>query len=219
MSDAPIIFSGPMVRALLDGRKTMTRRLAWKLPRNMMVECRHGYDACPTCDAPKASPWQKVQPGNRLWVRESCCLTDDGDHEYAIYAADPGAVERHRAQIDLLGPCFPKKVADQHRKLRPAIHMPRWASRLTLTIAAVKIERLQDISEADAIAEGMTEHSDRRSWWDGTDLLTAATSARGAFYLLWQKLHGPKSWDANPEVVALTFTVHKCNIDQMKEAA
>ena len=81
----------------------------------------------------------------------------------------------------------------------PSIHCPRWASRLTLVVTAVKIERLQKISVEDEQAEGLD------------------TTAE-AFDMVWDHLYGPGSWNANPEVVALTFEVHKKNIDQMGEA-
>lgn len=82
--------------------------------------------------------------------------------------------------------------------------MPRWASRLTLIVTDVRVQRLQDISRGDAMGEGcpfqnMADGDDPREW----------------FRALWNSLHGPDAWDANPWVCALTFTVHRCNIDQM----
>ncbi|HVJ44676.1 MAG TPA: hypothetical protein VM639_24475 [Dongiaceae bacterium] len=245
MTDIPVIFSGPMVRALLDGRKTMTRRLAWKSSRVAIaaakcepaIECRHGYDVCPTCDAPKLSPWQKVQPGDRLWVRETVKAVEDEDFDHCIhYEADHDlrvVTSNHDRESEAFGNWWNLLAYRSDDpdltggKLVPPIHMPRWASRLTLVVTATKIERLQDISEADAIAEGVVKNEP-----SGNLLCTYVpglpevelrcadgVSAGLVFARLWRHLHGPESWDANPDVVALSFTVHKTNIDQMKEPA
>ena len=93
---------------------------------------------------------------------------------------------------------------------RPSIHMPRWASRLTLTVTDVRVQRLQEISEEDARAEGA--YPCEGGWSYGGSPL-AGTTARGAFYCLWNSLHGPDAWSANPWVCALTFTVDRRNID------
>lgn len=217
MSDHPIIFSAPMVRALLDGRKTMTRRLAWRERRRLIETETQRYNEVTRVP----SPWQKVKPGDRLWVKENHYLTDDGDYEQAVYAADHGAAAKHLSAIDALGS---SDVAARHRKLRPSIHMPRWASRLTLIVTAAKIERLQNISAEDSQAEGIWRedlpvapifHSGAV---DREGEITAL-SAKTCFQRLWLSLHGLESWDANPEVVALTFTVHTVNIDALEKAA
>lgn len=190
MTDRSIIFSAPMVRALLDGRKTMTRRLAWRAPLQ-----------------PRPTIWQNVGPGDRLWVREGFCprYFDDGN---PAYKADwtTGSAD----------------VA-MEPKWTTSIHMPRWASRLTLIVTATKIERLQDISEGDAKAEGArwynghgVGHSGFRHDPDDGYVWPRATESFGR---LWICLHGDDAWWANPEVVALTFTVHKQNIDAMEKAA
>jgi hypothetical protein len=189
-----------MIRALLDGRKTMTRRLAWKtIERGPKV---NGLQAIVS----KASTWQKVKPGDRLWVRESWCRfpndAPDGQGEQVYYLADQTAlpeVERIRAANKVRG--------------RPSIHMPRWASRLTLEVAAAKIERLQRISPADAIAEGIEPAANSQTI--DSDTPNPVIQFRD----LWRSLHGADSWDANPEVVAISFKVHHCNVDQMKDAA
>ena len=202
--DYPIIFSPPMVRALLDGRKTMTRRI-------------------PTAQ------WRKVAPGDRLWVRENwqdyCPLWDGAwcghgttedivTEHLPVYRADPS--DRH-----LRGPEGKQGVP---LKWRPSIHMPRWASRLTLAVTATKIERLQDIGWKDAIAEGIERgdpmpevpNSHGTIWHNGmTDPLNDWTrDPTQAFRDLWTAIHGDDAWAANPEVIALTFTVHKGNIDR-----
>lgn len=187
MTDIPIIFSAPMVRALLDGKKTMTRRLA--------------YD-------PKGRPsiWLKSKMmERRLWVRENVSqrpmpniLTGEPTNAIvAAYAADDeDVVEEYGFN---LAPWW------KSAGTLPCIHMPRWASRLTLVVMAAKIEKLQAINGLDALAEGITRVEGEAPW--------------RTFKHLWESLHGTEGWDANPEVVALTFTVHKVNIDQMAKQA
>ena len=199
MTDHPIIFSAPMVRALLDGRKTMTRRLAWRtVERKRPVHPSVRFAQVPTVGA-------TVMPGDRLWVRETyfyCTGSCD-----TIYAADGHILK------NVVGTLHPKRL-----RWTPSIHMPRWASRLTLTVTATKIERLNDISEADAEAEGVFRHVAIHS------LDKVFRSERGSvavkyFRELWDSLHGVGSWAVNPEVVALSFTVEQRNIDVIKEAA
>jgi hypothetical protein len=108
----------------------------------------------------------------------------------------------------------PRKTESQQSL--PSIHMPRWVSRMTGAVTATKLERLQDISEEDAKAEGISQ--ELGGFWRAYEGATG-TTARAGFALLWNHLHGAGSWDASPAVVALTFTVHKTNIDQVKAAA
>jgi hypothetical protein len=166
MRDHPIIFSAPMVRALLAGRKSQTRRLA-------------------------SSPLRRVQAGDRLWVRENF-YQYGGPIEYA--ADGP--------------PSF-------QRKLTPSIHMPRWASRLTLKVSDVRFQRLQRISRDDAIAEGIEPFDGPLGGWtDYFDLRQPIGDPIDSYCTLWASLHGAESWNADPQIVALTFEVIKANIDQ-----
>lgn len=210
MSDHPIIFSAPMIRALLDGRKTMTRRLAWRFSD---VNDNHTKEP---------SPWQRVKPGDRLYVRENF----SGPHEWeTIPPSGWGWDTMMRPPIWYWADGNP--ADGDWTKPRPSIHMPRWATRLTLVVTATKIKRLQAISERDAQGEGIAAHP--RGGWesfatcpDGSPHPFAAVpskTARISFMELWQSIHGHDSWNANPEVVALTFATHKVNIDAMKEAA
>ena len=204
MADYPVIFSAPMVLALLAGRKTQTRRLAWRWPRSF-GDSRPIVGTAKTHGDP--TPWQRVKPGDRLWVRENLGF------EYRMmrptYAAGPGVLVVPNAPPEFCGPT--------HRYAsRPCIHMPRWASRFTLVITATRIESLQAISAADAMAEGIERRADR-DFQIGHDI--RATDPVGCFSALWWSLHGIGTWDENPEVVALTFAVHQRNIDEMKEAA
>lgn len=214
MKVRPIIFSPPMVLALLEGRKTMTRRLAWSppvapslgpgaMPKAAVVRLKPGgglVTIVPT-------PWQRVKVGDRFYVRERGRFDDfaPNDPTRYIYFADipPDLV----ADADLV-------------RWRPSIHMPRAASRLTLTVTATKVERLMNISEADAKAEGVAQHDEYPSLYrlymplpGNAPGLTATGFASISFRSLWGSLHGLASWDANPEVVALTVTVEKRNID------
>ena len=138
MSDHPIIFSGPMVRSLLDGRKTQTRRVLKPQPQG---------------EQPKN--WTRANdkavryaPGDRLYVREAINkVSTPGD---VVYRADFEAGGNDGAGLGW----------------RPSIHMPRWASRLTLTVTDVRVQRLQDISEEDARAEGCDVHEEARPLGD-----------------------------------------------------
>ena len=158
MADHPIIFSGPMVQALLAGRKTQTRRLAWREEPGFATPM---FGDTPVRHSGRPSPWQKVTPGDRLWVRESGHLLREA------YDSNPAQGDLYRDagfQHTVDGAIVPARpydaslsewVDDCQRANRPSIHMPRWASRLTLIVEAVKIERLQDISHKDAEAEGV----------------------------------------------------------------
>jgi hypothetical protein len=104
---------------------------------------------------------------------------------------------------------------------KPSIHMPRWASRLTLTVTDARVQRLQEISEADAVAEGAGFYVPGHGFITEADLradpgYSNFLAPRMGFEAIWASIHGPDAWDANPWVAALTFTVHRCNIDQME---
>lgn len=206
MTDRPIIFSTPMARALLDGRKTQTRRLLKPQP---------------------SKPWGSAfQDGNRWWTGDS--LTGDvietwklryaiGDRLYVREAATWVSAWgwRYRADNDDLAE---KRAAGEVGKWMPSIHMPRWASRLTLTVTDVRVQRLQDISEADAVTEGIQVDPETGGFWGANgggicDTTARFINARMAFRDLWNSLHGADAWDVNPWVVALTFTVQRGNID------
>lgn len=228
MKDIPIIFSGPMVRALLDGRKTMTRRLAWRsetdvkkmdficdgekpnplsrLAKHMPVQMAGAYWLRP-------SPWLSVKPGDRLWVRETWAV-DAPDLETAR-----AAHEDMMQGGNSYGPYYlVGEVSPDTLKWRSPIHTPRWASRLTLIITATKIQRLRLIGEDDVRDEGVIGSG---PWWvEGLKAATYTTySAKEAFKNLWTRLHGTDAWKADPEVVALRFRVVKANIDAAEARA
>lgn len=229
MTDRPIIFSAPMVRALLEGRKTQTRRLLNRLAgfgpvTEFGVSDTRGYDwhfrdprkrwnDLRDLELLNALPFRA---GERLWVREA--WADLG-------AMLPSAVI-YRAE-------HPKSAARGLRRdapWLPSIHMPRWASRLTLTVTGVQVERLNAITETDAVAEGVIRYMPCQSVMAGRTLppremycydvdpiegarLADAPSARAAYELLWESIHGADSWASNPWVAALTFTIARANID------
>jgi hypothetical protein len=226
MTDRPIIFSAPMVRALLAGRKTMTRRVIKPQPfEHPGMNCRRltffnkrgdeRGDASPDGPYGGAYMFADYHIGDRLWVREAHYLTDDGHNEYAVCAVDENDVREHLAKIDRLPLNFPESTKALHRKLRPSIHMPRWASRLTLIVEGVKVERLQDISEDDAEKEGcrgcLGPNPDFPDEWD--------PSPAEEFRDLWNSINGPESWAANPWVAAIRFRVIKANIDTVEHEA
>lgn len=202
MTERPILFSGPMVRAILDGTKSQTRRLSgldlvneapdeWRFDRwqdgykdgrRRAVFIHDGGDPVGlTCryDAP------------RLWVRETFRLRADQDDK-------PPSQDwwKSGAWYQADGNCEPSGCGGGAGKLRPSIHMPRWASRITLDVISVRVERLQDITEEDARAEGCTDTDPR------------VGSAWLQFSELWESVHGangPKCWDANPWVWVIGF--------------
>lgn len=213
MADRPIIFSPPMVRALLEGRKTQTRRIAkpkwntganpdftgWRAER---IAERRWQILCTSVGAVVDTPYAI---GDRLWVREAHALVPSSAYRMSDGVAqnvDPA--DRDRACVYREGweRCAPR--------WRPSIHMPRWASRITLTVTDVRVQRLQDISEADIAAEGIKrgfsggQHGEEGLYEDFSDL--------------WNSLHGPDAWDANPWVVVPTFTVAHGNIDKLEIA-
>jgi len=189
--ERPILFSGPMVRAILSGRKTQTRRV---------VKDRY-IDAAPPVAFFKylreKSPYG--QPGDRLWVRERCELTTDD--------CEPGAMSvRYLAdgEVKDIGTGMPDSCPGlvdwiNGRWSRPSIHMPRWASRILLEITAVRVERLNDISEADCIAEGC-------SGGHGVipDYGYHATPFEH-YHWIWESINGAGSWAQNPWVWVVEF--------------
>ena len=174
----PILFSAPMVRALLNGSKTQTRRVVKPTPEwigQSGVLSYRGRVGLPHALSPYG------QPGDRLWVRETWMDLRgvEGALGGAMYRATFGN-------------------APEGGKWRPSIHMPRWASRITLEITSVRVERLQDISEADALEEGITYN-------DLPNNGLAPRRARTWYCSLWEQINGPGSWDANPWVWVIEF--------------
>lgn len=209
MADRPILFSAPMVRALLDGRKTQTRRVLKPQPNARDFRCttpetaRWFHDPVRggmwIADGVTVGPFKSPSPGDRLWVREAwdflpCGQPGKKDNCDIVYWAT-GSNEKRSAPLEFNPMLYGKE------KIRPSIHMPRWASRLTLTITDVRVERLQDISGRDAVAEGVQSR------------LPDNGIAQQEYADLWDSINGPGAWHANPWVVAVSFTVAHNNID------
>ncbi len=211
MADRPILFSGPMIRALLAGTKTQTRRVVKPQPdvdaRFFDLDVAINMKGEPAGLAawflesndgglpPVFCPYG--QPGDRLWVRETWRRDiDKADGARLVqYRADDAIVEAPRTYFDLPSPGW-----------IPSIHMPRWASRITLEVAGVRVERLQDISEADAQAEGITPLPNHPGRWlsDHRPGLNFP-SAVAAYRDLWEQINGPESWSENPHVWVVEF--------------
>jgi hypothetical protein len=198
MKERPMLFSAPMVRAILDGRKTVTRRVV--KPQPLWVA-----DPSVPFKTHDANPKGIIycphgKPGDQLWVREAfsgprCMDASDGckavppskwgDGSRIWYWADGNPTE-----------------GDWTRP-RPSIHMPRWASRILLEIVAVRVERLQDISEADAVAEGCKPIRPELML-DGL-IVRPGRSAVEEFRHLWEQINGGGSWEKNPWVWVIEF--------------
>ena len=266
MTDRPIIFSAPMIRALLQEAKeqgtgkSMTRRLLYtkRTARNGMIPASASFlidhppprgrisaAGWPTDIAPNQyytiSPWQRVKPGDRLWVRENWRVQswDEDSYLWIKYPADdsvkfiedsdPDQAERLCesvcSELDKAGEeqdeqGFYKSTAKL--RTRPSIHLPRWASRLTLVVTRTKIEHLQHISEQDCECEGLVWVPTQKIWGVKVDggYSPYGLTGQECFMNLFCDLHGPSIWRDNPEVVVITFSVHKTNIDAMpKEIA
>lgn len=185
----PILFSGPMVRAILDGRKTQTRRIVKPQPVNRVVDgLAHvtigmdpSEDGALWYDADGINPGREMRCphgriGDRLWVRETFTVCADCN---IFYKADG------------------KPDPWEGVKWKPSIFMPRKASRLTLEITGVRIERLRDISEEDAVAEGVVFGTGKAG--------ECRTCAKGAFMDLWNSINGTDAWLKNPWVWVVAF--------------
>lgn len=193
MTERPILFSAPMVRAIRDGSKTQTRRA---FSERMIKLMGHAADAGEVSrfiengflqpnDASYIVDFCPYgQPGDRLWVREAC--------------ADIGPRLTYRADTDDGAHCKVKRWT-------PSIHMPRWASRILLEIASVRVERLNDISEVDSISEGIERKGDMMWSLYGQAHVDRTYSPRASFRALWSSINGAASWDANPFVWVVEF--------------
>lgn len=205
MKERPILFSGPMIRAILEGRKTQTRRVV--KPQPFMVlsaadwhsRAMSGVDpyGCRPMGSHVLEEMGATCPhgtvGDRLWVREAWGLWDtlpkDGPERARIF---------YRSTDSDLHEC-------RHQLWRPSIHMPRWASRIMLEITGVRVERLQEISERDAQAEGCERLELGPQQIGGIPVHPMTTSYAEAFQQLWQSINGPESWSANPWVWVIEF--------------
>jgi len=241
----PILMSAPMVQALLEERKTQTRRIIKPQPTGeprplhewSASLARACHDHSPDADKlrvhverlkgrifpfsdPRGGLYSPTcpfgRPGDILWVRENWRVGKQWDttrprdlpprHLTVMFAAGGSVANQGSGRYEL-DESYPDTLPDWAGKLRPGMFLPRWASRLTLRITEVRIERLQDISNEDAEAEGV--RCDHSSW-----------SFRDHYCELWDRINGQCSWSLNEWVWALTFRVEKRNVDDvLREAA
>lgn len=230
MTDIPIMFSAPMILGLdreateQGTGKSMTSRMAWR---------PDGFTKLGTARIGAPTPWQRVQVGDRLWVRENfwqygrwAVKTRGAKFGYIFnpVAFPGGNVVHAAAQPIFLNDQQKGKFAQSEPAwhLRPNIFLPRAESRFTLVITGTKIRRLQAITEVECEREGLRWDRVAKLWTcpapDGGDW-HSTKDAKECFRWLWTKLHGAGAWEENPEIVALTFTVHKQNIDTLQVAA
>lgn len=206
--ERPIIFSDEMVRAILDGRKTQTRRVV--KPHADWGDHPHGIDLPAQMDAFAAPDWRHThcpygKPGDRLWGREAHAVVPA-----TAYAAshDDGVPLPHRVSPD--GHMWAVYRQGWTRcapgRWRPSIHMPRWASRILLEVTDVRVERVQDLSEQDAQAEGVVP-ADEPLDVDDAGIVTWAPSHREAFAHLWDSINAKRGygWASNPWVWVVGF--------------
>lgn len=242
MSDLPILFSGTMVRALVAGTKTQTRRIIKfagiekvldfvKVATDM--EGRPVYEMKDANGQHIARPagkgfvdyqfWPRFGVGDRLYVREHWRA------EARLDKKAPRDIKTNYPGVKYIATDEPDDFGIEG-KFRQGMHMPRWASRLTLVVTDVRVQKLQDITEVDAIAEGITCHNvivgnlgstghhieitADRFFYDGGDD-DGFEYAEDAYAALWDQINGPGSSGTNPWVVAYTFEVIKGNIDQI----
>lgn len=214
---SPILFSAPMIRAIYDGRKTQTRRGMKVQPRiesDGLIFCGDELSSQhPNSIARLIKDNVRYAVGDRLWVREAWrCNGWATDVATIFYKAHENCC--HTEMCEQF-PVSGQKIIQPSQAWKPSIHMPRWISRLTLTVTDIRIERLQDISEEDAIAEGAPLDT---SFCDHPRHTCAEVGCLGRthkanFCNIWNEINGATAWDATPWVIALTFRVQHGNID------
>lgn len=197
MKERPIIFSAPMVRAILDGTKTQTRRIMKPQPTHdahgIFWKTPHDFSGVESM-----SPYG--QPGDRLWCKEGFGVRFDEEIG--------GCVIYYRAggeKVDML--CHTAFIDEPGTFRRPQM-MRKWASRITLEIVSIRVERLQDISEEDALAEGVEQFADGSGFTipaKGGKLGSWKRRPEEAFADLWESIHGDGSWTRNDWVWVVEF--------------
>lgn len=214
MKERPILFNAAMVRAIIEGKKTQTRRVV-KPRKDLSFGCLlQPHELAGEVNAGDYMNCPYGKPGDRLWVRETWCGQLDSHTSQLIYNEDGNTYKcLYRADGEHVvlddGDGFTKhnKDGSEASPWKPSIHMPRDCSRINLEITGVRVERLNDISDADAEAEGLSKFPHKGdfayAWKDG-DKHGHAT-ATGAYRNLWEEINGPGSWDANPWVWVVEF--------------
>jgi hypothetical protein len=231
MTDHPMLYSAPMVRGLLREAaapftgKRQTRRLSKDQPpagvtiirktiRPFDQEPYHAFERRTMFDNFGGDVPVKIKRGDRIWVREEF----SGPSWFRPKIEPPTSWP---VGCDVWYWADGNPPYGDWTKPKRSMHMPRWMSRLTLTVTDVRIERLHDISEADCVAEGI-EAATRTSsgqFYKNYQNPSCPIMAYGAYRSLWNHINGDDAWEANPWVVAYTFTVQLQNIDQIERAA
>lgn len=208
MKERPILFSAPMVRAILDDRKTVTRRVVDEARMFAKVgDClpwftsSYKYDPHLAKRVAEFQGWTRVgpygAPGDRLWVKETWhpCARIGLNVEVEYLADESSETRRWNGDGDM-------DAMIARDAWRPSIFMPRWASRITLDVTSVSVERLHDITEEDAKAEGVERvngHPVRGA------VFGVGPTYREGFAQIWHDIHGAESWNANPWVWRVGF--------------
>ena len=220
MVERPILFSGPMVRAILEGRKSQTRRVvkpqAWAYAPDALGQAqmfpRRGPEDFGDPGKPIRCPYG--QPGDRLWVRETWCPLDRDGWWHSSEPSDAyyeiGGVPRRNGVAYLADSSRSGKEDEESRrcrldfgyKWRPSIHMPRRASRISLEVTAVRVERLQDITPSDAVEEGVFSDPDAYTTEPSMPYPIAT------FKKIWDSINAKRGypWESNPWVWVLAFS-------------
>lgn len=237
MTDRPILFSAPMVRALLAGTKTQTRRVLKPQPfadryyegvidctfvpapaSNLQAYARFGAAAVGGGAIRTETFTPRIQPGDTVWVREAWRSHETYDD---LAPGKMGGEEPVRYEADDAHQTWGFPAISKLGRLRASMHMPRWASRLTLTVTDVRVERLHDISEVDARAEGAYVGKASGRVADNQMAMNLGmwfANGRGWYADLWDRINAKNTkravpWASNPWVVAYSFTVEHRNID------
>lgn len=240
IKERPILMSAPMVQAILEGRKTQTRRIVKsKSDLNyyhkvfLLSKDEYNKDVATEFkvkvvakkpmalffknfinDLDVECPYGNV--GDRLWVRESYkrwCIdgtdtTEDG--WWSVRYRSDNNIQKHCASWDCCATYDSPSEAGCEKepdRWEPSIHMPRWASRILLEITGIRVERLQDISEDDAIAEGILFNGDYELWWDYQREQWICVDPIDSYKSLICKINGPETWEKNPWVWVVEFRV------------
>ena len=199
--ERPILFSGPMIRALLADTKTQTRRHLYKMRKLNRASCVHRdypppRELTPVGQGWAMTDWRRAKAGDQLWVREAWGTASIFD-DVAPRDLPSFAPIKYYADGKIVGATAGYGLM---LKARPSIHMPRRFSRILLEIVDIRVERLQDISEADAMAEGWVRRPEVSA-----DPQVHADAARDWYSDLWEQINGAGSWAVNPWVWVVEF--------------
>jgi hypothetical protein len=239
MNVKPILFSTPMVFGIITKQKTQTRRLLKPQPETMLgpAHIEHNPGTC-TFDLHFGARFNGTRfvgsrrmqivstpyaPGDLLWVRETWGVgtrpcPSEGWVDGIEYRADE--IDDDCAPLYSVTPPDGVEMPEPGGGWKPSIFMPRWISRLTLKVTEVRIERLNSITEEDALAEGVVFHEKRGFIVPGVNHpnkvfpYLARSTAREMYAALWDTINGSGAWGQNPWVVAYTFTAHGVNVDE-----